>query len=83
MTERKLPQTDSVQELAQFWDTHDLTDFDDELEEVTEPVFERQRVLRVRLTSEEAQALQKMAQAQGTRSAVLIRRWILEKVGSG
>jgi hypothetical protein len=23
-----------------FWDTHDLTDFEDELEEVTEPVFE-------------------------------------------
>ncbi len=36
-----IPQTDSIQRLAQFWDTHDLTDFDDELEEVTETVFER------------------------------------------
>lgn len=36
-----LPQTDSIQELAQFWDASDLTDFEDELEEVTEPVFER------------------------------------------
>ena len=35
---------DSVQELAQFWDTHELTDFEDQLEEVTEPVFERQEV---------------------------------------
>ena len=40
-----LPQTDSIQELAQFWDTHDLTDFEYELEEVTEPVFERQTVI--------------------------------------
>ena len=35
-----IPKTDSIQELAHFWDTHDLTDFEDELEEVSEPVFE-------------------------------------------
>jgi hypothetical protein len=36
----KIPETDSVEELARFWDTHDLTDFEDELEEVSEPVFD-------------------------------------------
>jgi hypothetical protein len=35
----RLPKTDSIDELAQFWDTHDLTDFEDQLEVVTEPVF--------------------------------------------
>ncbi len=40
-TVEALPQTDSIQELAKFWDTHDLTDFENDLEEVTEPVFER------------------------------------------
>ena len=40
MNRRKIPQTDSIQELAHFWDTHDLTDFEAELEEVSEPVFE-------------------------------------------
>ena len=39
MKTQRLPQTDSIQELAHFWDTHDLTDFEDELEEVTEPIF--------------------------------------------
>jgi len=29
----------SGQELAKFWDTHDITDFFDELEEISEPVF--------------------------------------------
>jgi hypothetical protein len=24
---QKLPNTDSIEELARFWDTHDLTDF--------------------------------------------------------
>ena len=32
----KIPHTDSIAELARFWDTHDLTDFEDELEEVPE-----------------------------------------------
>jgi hypothetical protein len=41
MIPRKLPETDSIQELANFWDTHDVTDFDDELVEVAEPVFVR------------------------------------------
>lgn len=41
MKKHALPNTDSVQELARFWDNHDLTDFDNQLEEVTEPVFER------------------------------------------
>ena len=32
----KIPRLDSITELARFWDTHDLTDFEDELEEVKE-----------------------------------------------
>ena len=40
MNRKNIPKTDSIQELAHFWDTHDLTDFEDELEEVSEPVFE-------------------------------------------
>jgi hypothetical protein len=43
MKSSKLPRTDSIQELARFWDTHDLTYFEDELEEVTEPVFVRDK----------------------------------------
>ena len=39
MNRIKVSQTDSIEELARFWDTHDLTDFADELEEVKESVF--------------------------------------------
>jgi hypothetical protein len=38
---RRLPDSDSVKELAGFWDHHDLTDFEHDLEEVREPVFVR------------------------------------------
>ena len=41
MRQSRLPKTDSIQELARFWDTHDVTEFDQELEVVDEPVFER------------------------------------------
>ena len=36
-----IPRIDSVEQLAEFWDTHDITDFEDQLEEVKEPVFHR------------------------------------------
>ena len=45
-----IPQTDSIEELARFWDTHDLTEFEDQLEEVSEPVFERSPEAVVTLT---------------------------------
>ena len=34
MTQPRVPSTDSVSELAAFWSTHDLTDYEDELEAV-------------------------------------------------
>ena len=28
-----------LEEMAEFWDNHDLTDFENEMEEVKEPIF--------------------------------------------
>jgi predicted DNA binding CopG/RHH family protein len=78
-----LPKTDSIQELAQFWDTNDLTDFEAELEEVTESVFEPSTVIPLNLESEEAEAVRKIAQAKGIADAELIRGWVREKIHAG
>ena len=59
MNHTDIPQTDSIQELAHFWDTHDLTDFEDELEEVSVPVFERKTMVIVRLCQFVIHKLQK------------------------
>lgn len=32
MKQTRIPQTNSIEDLAKFWDTHDVTDFEDELE---------------------------------------------------
>lgn len=37
----KLPKFETIQQMAEFFETHDMTDFEDEFEEVTEPVFVR------------------------------------------
>jgi predicted DNA binding CopG/RHH family protein len=78
----KLPQTDSIEELARFWDTHDLTEFEEELEEVTEPVFERKpdTVIPLRLQPQELEAVKRVAQARGVAEATLLREWVLEKL---
>jgi len=80
MTTDKIPQTDSIREMADFWDTHDLTDFEDHLEEVTEPVFEREKVLQVHLATKDAETVESMARSQGLNPGELIRTWIIEKV---
>jgi predicted DNA binding CopG/RHH family protein len=78
----KLPQIDSIEELAQFWDTHDLTEFEEELEEVTEPVFERkpETMIPLHLHPQELEAIKRVAQAWGVAEAVLLREWVLEKL---
>ena len=77
-----LPQTDSIQELAQFWDNHDVTDFEDELEEVTERAFERRSVIALQLENAEAEAVRKLAEANGVADSDLIRGWVREKIGT-
>ena len=63
--------TDSIQELAEFWDSHDLTDFKDELK--------RCRALsasRVTVPLNPAKSkVEQMAQAQGIPREELIRAW--------
>jgi CopG antitoxin of type II toxin-antitoxin system len=78
----RIPDTDSIEELARFWDTHDATDFEDEFEEVTEPLFERKRrtVMVVPLEPQEVEAVEKIAKAKGLDERTLLREWVLERI---
>lgn len=80
MKRAKLPKTDSIKKLAAFWDSHDVTDFAEELEEVTEPVFVRRTAIKVPLEAHEAEAVERMAEAKGVSREELIRAWVLQKV---
>ncbi len=79
---QKLPNTDSIEELARFWDTHDLTDFEGDLEEVGEPVFVRTKgtSLSIDLRPAEAQHLKRIARSKGVKETSVAHQWILERL---
>jgi hypothetical protein len=78
----KIPRTDSIQALATFWQNHDVTDFEDELEEVHEPVFDREQVVvGVPLTPDEHEAIRRAAAVRGLDKAELIHEWVKERLG--
>lgn len=76
----RIPDTDSIAELARFWDSHDVTDFDDHLEEVAEAVFVHPQGIAVPLTAAERDAVRKIAAARGVAEAALIHEWVKEKL---
>ena len=84
MKKNKLPNTDSVQKLADFWDAHDVTDFEGELEEVVEPVFLRTKngraAINVPLKVCEARAVERMAHAKGISPQELVGAWVRQKI---
>jgi predicted DNA binding CopG/RHH family protein len=83
MSTKKIPQFDSIQAMAEFWDSHDLAEFEDQLEEVTEPVFERVTLVKIQLPKVEVEMVKKIAKAQGIGYTELIRDWVLERVHAG
>lgn len=53
--------TDLIRELAKFWDTHNLTYFENQLEDVTYPVFENKRVVQITFKPAEVEAVKEVA----------------------
>jgi predicted DNA binding CopG/RHH family protein len=81
MKPTRIPKTDSIGELAHFWDTHDITDYEDELEEVTAPVFVRPaEQVSIRLEPDELEAMEQIARAEGMELRSLIHGWVVEKL---
>jgi CopG antitoxin of type II toxin-antitoxin system len=79
-TRDPIPAADSINELAEFWQSHDLTDYEDLMEEVPGPLLVRKSSVKVPLKSGEAKTLQKMAEAKGLSPAELIHAWVTQKI---
>ena len=79
---QRLPNTDSIAELAEFWDSHDLTDFEEDLEEAAEAIFVRAKgtSLSIDLQPTEAQHLRRIARSKGVKETTVLRQWILERL---
>jgi len=81
MKSQSIPKTDSIEELARFWDAHDVTDFEEELEEVTGSVFARRGYqVTIRLEERESETVRRIASTRGIEEAALIQEWIRERL---
>ncbi len=75
----KIPEFETLEEAAEFWDTHDSTEFEDEFEEV-EIKFVRplQHAIELDVDTPLLDALFAFARAHGVPFDELVRRWIAE-----
>ena len=82
MKKSKIPKFKSEEEEARFWDTHDTTEFLDELKEVRNVKFvkPRKRLISVRMDDRQIQSLKQVAETKGIGYLTLIRLWIMERL---
>ena len=76
-----IPQFKSLDDEAQFWDTHDTTDFEGEFQ----PVSIRftglvERGLTIRLQTDDFHNLKHLAQQKGIGVSSLVRMWVKERL---
>ena len=78
----KIPKFKSDQEAAQFWDTHSLIEFEDNLELVKEKVFVKpeKQVMTIRVDKKLANAMKAIAREKGINYSTLARMWLIERI---
>lgn len=69
----------TIEEIADFWDTHSLADYWDETHEVDFEV-RIQRKCHITLTPEIYEKIQIQAQAQGVLPETLVNLWLAERL---
>lgn len=80
----RIPDFQSREEEAEFWDTHDFTEFLDETRPVKPRVSKNlSEGLTVRLDRRDRQELERRASEQGISPATLVRMWIKERLRQG
>src|SRR3989344_4621216 len=79
----KIPKFSSLDEEANFWDTHSVTDFEDELEDVeivVELAKPRDETLVLRIQKNMKERLERIAHKRGLNISTLSRIWLMEKL---
>jgi predicted DNA binding CopG/RHH family protein len=79
----RIPVFKSIKEEAEFWDTHDVTDFLDELTPVTAKVTlsqPKEETITLRIQATLKKQLSEIATEMGVNTSTLARMWIIEKI---
>lgn len=79
----RIPQFASYEEEAEFWDTHDTTDFEDEMKPVKVTFAQNlSEPLSIRLDPDTLAQLRARAHEKGIGPTTLARMWLLERLRS-
>ena len=76
-----IPAFGSIEEEAEFWDTHDSTDFEGEWEPVdveVSPSLRNRFFVRAEVDQTTLRRVRELARAQNLETGDLVRRWIEE-----
>lgn len=77
----RIPEFKSIQEEAEFWDTHSLADYWDEFKPVKVRFARKlEHIFSVRFDGKTLTALQDQAEKKGIGAATLIRMWVRERL---
>lgn len=82
---RKLPKFSSDEELAKWIETHDLSDFMDGFEVVSEEIKaqrtpRKKKLVGLDLNPRELDAIKQVAKTRGIPYKTLIQNWLIEKL---
>ena len=82
MTKKKhIPKFTSIEEEAEFWDTHDFTDYLDEMKPIKVNFAKNlSSGITVRFDAKTLNAIRKEAHEKGVGATTLIRMWVLERL---
>jgi len=69
----------SLEEAAQFWDTHDSADYEEHMRDVDCEVNIKRRTYLVSLESELYRKLRVIAKERGVKPETLVNLWLQEK----
>jgi predicted DNA binding CopG/RHH family protein len=84
MAKKKIPHFKSDEEAAEFWDSHSLADYWDELEPADDVSFEGVRIVRLRpislrIVDANVDFLKTLAAEKGIGYQTMLRMWINER----
>jgi hypothetical protein len=78
-----IPEFETLEEIAEFWDAHSTADYDDLTHEVRFEIKLRHRAgeeQSIRLVPELSETIQTLAQIRGVSVETLVNVWLTEKV---
>jgi predicted HicB family RNase H-like nuclease len=80
---KKIPQFKSIQEEADFWDTHSINDYLPELKETRieyNPKIKKESNVVLRMEPELKKRLSALSRKKGVTLSTLVRIWLIEKL---